>query len=154
MKTIVIALSLILSVAHAGDRNSAYYAICKPMTIESEQADCMAKIKRFNYFDDRGLEICKSVVFDNDKVSCLKILGDKAYDAYEMDHCTELVFESEKIACLRVSGTPYGQGRSCVPKDEAIAQLYSGIRDMRAGNLQAADQILSNLLARFSNCLR
>lgn len=152
MKTFFMILSLLLSVAQAGDRNSAYNAICKPMTFESERADCAAKIKHFSYFDDRGLIICTYVVFDNDKLKCLKALGDKIYDDYEMDRCIDQTFESDKIKCLNESGSPYGQGRVCVQREEVMTQLDAGIREMRAGNLISADNRLSHLLQKFVIC--
>lgn len=151
MKAFLITVSLFLSVAHAADRNAAYNAICKPMTFESEREACMAKVKNYSYFDDRGLKLCKSQTFDSSKVSCLDLIGDKTYEKFEMDHCLNQTFESEKLECLRVSGTTYEPGK-CVQRDEAITELNVGIREMRAGNLKAADQTLSYLLNRFMSC--
>lgn len=152
MKAFLITVSLFLSVAHAADRNAAYNAICKPMTFESERAACMTKVKNYSYFDDRGLKVCKSQVFDSNKLSCLDLIGDKFYEAFEMDHCINQTFESEKLQCLKVSGTPYDQGKLCVQREEAITQLNAGIREIRTGNLGAADQRLSYLLNRFMDC--
>lgn len=152
MKTFPIAVSLFLSVAHAGDRNSAYNTICKPMTFEPERDECVAKIKVYSYFDDRGLGVCKSVVFDSNKISCLGLIGDRTYEDFEMDHCINQTFESEKLSCLKESGTPYKRERICVQRAEAIRQLEAGIKEMRAGNITAADQRFSNLLAKFTDC--
>lgn len=152
MKALLITVSLFLGVANAGDRNTAYNAICKPMTFESERANCMEKVKGYTYFDDRGLAVCKNQTFDSNKVSCLDFIGDKTYEDYEMDNCINQTFESKKLQCLQESGTPYNQGSQCVPRDETIKQLNSGIRDMRAGNLKAADQRLTQLLNRYIDC--
>lgn len=152
MRAFLITVSLFLSVAQAADRSAAYNAICKPMTFESERAACMARVKNYSYFDDRGLKICKSQTFDSNKVSCLDLIGDKTYETFEMDHCINQTFESEKLQCLKVSGTPYEQGKLCVEREEAITQLNAGIREMRIGNLKAADQRLSYLLSRLMDC--
>ncbi|MFA6236908.1 MAG: hypothetical protein WC635_06230 [Bacteriovorax sp.] len=152
MKAFIITLSLFISIAHAGDRNTAYNAICKPLDFESERAACMAKIKNYSYFDDRGINICKSLAFDSSKVSCLDLIGDKTYEDYEMDHCINQTFETKMLECLKDSGTPYQQGRICVPREEAVSQLDAGIREMRAGSLKAADKRLSLLLNRFATC--
>lgn len=152
MKALMVTLSLFLSVAYAGDRNSAYNAICKPMTFETERADCILKIKNFSYFDDRGLFFCKGLIFDFDKMSCTELIGDKVYEGYEMDHCMNLVFDSAKLECLKESGTPYGRDQHCVRREETITQLDAGIKEMRAGSLKAADQRLSYLLNRFIDC--
>lgn len=154
MKTLIITLSLFISVAHAGDRNTAYNAICKPLNFETERAACMAKVKSYSYFDDRGINICKSLTFDSSKVSCLDLIGDKTYEDFEMDNCINQTFESKMLECLRVSGTPYEQDRICVQRQEAISQLDAGIREMRAGSLKAADRRLSLLLNRFIDCRR
>lgn len=152
MKAFLITLSLLLSVAYAGDRNSAYNAICKPMTFETERAACMAKLKKYHYFDDRGLAFCKSLRFDDDRVSCMEIIGDKVYETYEMDHCLNKTFDQEKVDCLNENGSPSIPDRQCVQREEAIFQLDAGIKEMRAGNLKSADQRLSYLLNRFMDC--
>lgn len=152
MKALLITISLFLSVAHAGDRSSAYNAICKPMTFETERAECMAVIKKYSYFDDAGLAFCKSLNFDTNKMSCLVDIADKMYERYEIDHCLSLMFDSEKQQCLKESGVPYDRDGLCVPREETINELSSGIRDMRNGKLKAADQRLSYLLNRFISC--
>lgn len=152
MKALLMTVSLFLSVAHAGDRNSAYNAICKPLTFESERASCMAKVKNYSYFDDRGLGICKSLAFDSNKVSCLDLIGDKTYEDFEMDSCINQTFESRKLDCLQENGAPYEPNKVCVLREEAISHLQTGIKDMRAGNLKAADQRLSFLLNKFTDC--
>lgn len=154
MKAFLITVSLFLSVAYAGDRTSAYNAICKPMVFETERAKCLAKVKNYHYFDDRGLGFCKSLTFDNDRVSCMEIIGDKVYEGYEMDHCLNKTFESERIECLNENGTHHTPDRQCVQNQEAIIQLDAGIKEMRSGNLKSADQRLSYLLDRFMNCRR
>lgn len=156
MKVLLIALSVFVSigfgVAQAADRNAAYNAICKPMTFESDRASCMAKVKMYNYFDDKGLAFCKALIFDNDKVRCMEIIGDKMYEKFEMDNCMGKVFESEKLQCLEENGTVYNPSKGCVELEDMITQLNSGIKDMRLGNLKAADQRLSFLLNRLIDC--
>ncbi len=154
MKAFIITLSLFLSVAHAGDRSSAYNAICKPMTFETDRAACMAKVKRYQYFDDKALALCKSQTFDTERVSCMEIIGDKMYEKFEMDFCLAKVFDTEKVECLNENGSIYIPERQCVQREEAITQLDAGIKEMRAGNLKSADQRLSYLLDRFMDCRR
>lgn len=156
MKTFLISVSLFLSVAHAGDRNSAYNLICKPLTFESDRASCMNRVKNYSYFDDRALKMCKAATFDDNKVACLDLIGDKAYEDFEMNNCINQTFESKKMDCLQESGSPYNpdQDRACVPRQETISQLDASLRDLRSGNLKGADSRISYLLNRFTECRR
>jgi len=65
--------SLLTTSLYAGDRNSAYNAICKNLAFESERTKCMAKIRPFNYFSDPALAICVSLSFDSKRVECLEL---------------------------------------------------------------------------------
>ena len=153
MKSFLITISLLLSVAHAGDRSSAYNLICKPMTFENDRNNCLARIKNYSYFDNKALNICAALVFDADKLSCLDLMADKTYEAYEIDKCEHETFESKKLECLHDNGTVYNPNKpGCVLKEEAIAQISSSIRDLRSGNIKGADLRLSNLLERFNAC--
>jgi hypothetical protein len=155
MRSFILSLSLLLGVAHAGDRAAAYNLICKPMTFESERNDCISRIRNYSYFENRALGICKAVTFDSNKTSCLGIIGDKVYEVWDMDRCVNETFESRKLDCLQEFGTIYTPDRhSCVPRDEAITQLSYSLKDLRAGNLGSTDQRLSNLLEKFTDCSR
>ncbi len=153
MKAILVTLMMLASVAHAGDRNSAYNAICKPMPFDTDRANCMNVVKHFSYFDDRGLAFCANLSFDSDKLSCMQVIGDKMYEAYEMDNCLNLTFDTQKIQCLKDNGTRYNPGQgTCVPREEVIKQLNNSLYDLRNGNVSNADQRISNLLGRFTRC--
>lgn len=155
MKSFLITLSLLLGIAHAGDRTTAYNMICKPMTFESDRDNCLSRIRNYSYFDNRALGICAAVTFDSNKVSCLDIIGDRAYEGYEMDKCVNETFESKKLECLHEMGTIYNPDRaSCVPREETITQLSNSLKDLRSGNLAGTDRRLSNLLAKFTDCNR
>ncbi|MDD4975307.1 MAG: hypothetical protein PHY93_13190 [Bacteriovorax sp.] len=155
MKSFLITISLLVGVAQAGDRTTAYNIICKPMTFESERNNCLSKIRNYSYFDNRALGICAAVTFDSNKISCLNVIGDKAYEEYEMDKCVNETFESKKLDCLHKLGTIYNPNRpSCVPTEEVIAQLSYSLKDLRSGNQGSTDQRLSNLLAKFMDCNR
>ncbi|MGZ3789817.1 MAG: hypothetical protein ACXVLQ_14910 [Bacteriovorax sp.] len=154
MKALLITFSLFISVAQAGDRTSAYNAICKPMSFDSDRDKCLATIKNYTYFDNRGLGICAALSFDSNKMSCLDLIGDKTYEGYEMDACINESFDSKKLECLKQNGTPYNPNRpSCVSRNEAIDQLSSSLRDLRSGNLRDADNKISYLLGRFTDCI-
>jgi hypothetical protein len=155
MKSFLITLSLLVGVARAGDRTTAYNIICKPMTFESDRNNCLAKIRNYSYFDNRALGICAAITFDSNKVSCLDVIGDKAYEGYEMDKCVNETFESRKLDRLHELGTIYNPNKpACVSREETITQLSYSLKDLRSGNLGSTDQRLSNLLARFTDCIR
>lgn len=154
MQATILALFFLISTAHASDRTAAYNLICKPMTFETERANCLNKVKQYTYFDKRGLTYCSTLSFDSDKLSCLSAIGDRVYESFEMDHCLSLTFDSAKMECLETSGTTYNPNRGvCVPREEAISQLSSSLSELRNGNARAADQRISNLLARFTDCI-
>jgi uncharacterized Fe-S cluster protein YjdI len=156
MKVQVLAMSLFLSFicnVQAGDRTSAYNAICKPMPFETNRNECMAKVKLYNYFDNRALGICAALAFDSGKMSCLDLIGNKTYEGYEMDSCIHQTFESKKLECLQENGSIYQPNKpSCVPNQEAVEQLSNSLQDLRSGNLRAVDQRLSILLDHFNKC--
>jgi hypothetical protein len=153
MKSFIISISLLLGVAYAGDRTTAYNMICKPMTFESQRLNCQSRIKDFTFFDTRALKICAHFTFEKDKLSCLDLIGDKSYDIYEIDKCENEAFDVKKLKCLNESGTIYDSTRpSCVPREEAIEQISWSLRYLRSGNSSAADQKLQNLLEKFTNC--
>lgn len=150
----VLAITSLVSAAYASDRTAAYNLICKPMTFESDRANCLNQIKRFTYFDKRALTFCSGLNFDSNKMNCLQIIGDRVYEGYEMDHCLSLTFDSQKLECMQNSGTIYNPNRpACVPREETISQLSSSLREMRTGNVRAADQRISALLERFTDCI-
>lgn len=158
MKSLILALTLFSSLAaisaQASDRTAAYNLICKPMTFESDRANCLSKVKQYTYFDKRGLTFCAGLNFDTNKLSCLAVIGDKVYEGYEMDQCMSLTFESQKIDCLTENGTTYNPNRpSCVPRDEAISSLTNSLTDLRNGNVRNADHRISDLLQRFTDCI-
>ena len=153
MKILIVMCSLFLGLAQAADRTAAYNKICKPMTFESDRAKCLSRIKQYNYFDSSALSICAMSTFDEDKVNCLDLIGDKFYEGYEITECRDKTFESERWQCLKESGTPYNPDRpTCVSREEAIEQLSKGIKDLRSGNLRGADQRMSYLLSRYTDC--
>lgn len=152
MKFLMILISLFVGTGFAADRTDAYNLVCKPMSFDSDKKSCMEMLKKFTYFDDRGLDFCKSLSFASDKIPCLGYIGGKLYEAYEMDHCLKLSFESEKLECLRQSGIPYNTGNTCVQREVAIKQLESGLRDLRARNLEAAEIRLTDLLNHYKDC--
>lgn len=153
MKALLVTVSLFLSVAHAGDRTTAYNAICKPMTFESDRANCLAIVKHYSYFDNRGLGICTALSFDSSKITCMQTIGDKTYEGFEMDSCINETFESKKLECLQTNGSPYNPNKpSCVPREEVIGQLTTSLQELRNGNLRNVDQRISSLLGRFTDC--
>lgn len=134
----------------AGDRNTAYNVICKPMAFESDRSRCVAQIRNYNYFDDNALAICASFPFNNTKMECLSYIADKRYEAYEIDTCRNATFESEKLACLRDNGSN-GGGAGCLPTYEVLNQLRSAQYELRNGNPGTVDKRLTYLISRFSN---
>ena len=105
MKSLIVFAALLTSFAtFAGDRNTAYEVVCRDMSFESDRTKCIQVIKPFNYFDDRALQICPLMAFDSKKIECLGYIGDKRYEAYEVEACRNATFESEKLKCLRDNG--------------------------------------------------
>lgn len=153
MKSLLIVISLFLGVANAGDRSRAYNVVCKPMTFDSQRNECISKIKPFNYFDNIALQVCASIQFDSNKISCLGVIGNKSYEVYEADSCLRQPFELSKMQCLEEMGSPYDPSKPvCVSNEEAIAQISNSLIDLRRGNLAVVDQRLVNLLDRYSSC--
>lgn len=153
MKAMVLALTFLVSASYASDRTAAYNLICKPMTFESDRANCLNKVKQYTYFDKRALTYCSTLNFDTNKLECLETIGNRVYEGYEMDHCLDLTFDSQKLECLSTSGTRYNPSRNCVPREETISQLSSSLSELRSGNIRGADMRISNLLERFNDCI-
>lgn len=152
MKMLIVFLTLISSVAMAGDRNTAYGMVCKDLTYESDRTRCVDTIRPFGYFDDQALGICAAFTFDSNKIQCLGFIGGKQYDAYEIDACRNATFDSEKLNCLKKNGRPVNDGnRPCLPRQEVLGQLQAGLSDLRVGNLGTVDKRLQYLIASFSS---
>ena len=162
MKILLTLLALLSTTAlFAGDRNSAYEAICKNMTFESERNNCIAKIRPYNYFNDTALMICAGFNFDSTKMECLGYISDKFYDNYEVETCRNSTFDSQKLACLRDNGTTRpnpGPGPGpiptpgCISRQEALNQLRSAQTELRSGNTGTVDKRLTFLINKFQNC--
>lgn len=153
MKAIIAICSLFLSVSHAGTRADAYNIICKPMTYDQDRENCLSKIRQYSYFEVGGLNICSTIVFDDGKIGCMDLIGNKVYEGYEIENCQNKTFESERLECLRASGTTYNPNRpSCVSREETIDNLSKSLKNLRAGNLKRADQQISSLLDRYTRC--
>lgn len=153
MKTLIVLLTMTSSLAFAGDRNTAYNLICRDLTFESERNNCIEIIRPHSYFDDQALAICADFTFDSDKTKCLGLIGGKQYDAYEIEACKNTTYDPDKLTCLRVNGRPANGGgnRPCIPRQQVLGQLQSGLYDLRAGNLGTVDKRLQYLIANFSN---
>ncbi|MDO9182985.1 MAG: hypothetical protein Q7U04_11285 [Bacteriovorax sp.] len=153
MKIALFLALLFLDLAYAGDKTTAYNLVCKPMSFETDRNNCIFKISKYLYFDNKALGICADINFDSNKISCLEVIGNKVYEGYEMNMCLNETFESKKLECLNRLGSIYSPNRSaCVPRDEVIGQLTISLNDLRSGRLQAVGMRLSDLLAIFANC--
>lgn len=153
MKMLIVLLTMTSSLAFAGDRNTAYNMVCKDLSFESDRNKCVETIRPYGYFDDQALAMCANFTFDSNKIQCLGFIGGKQYEAYEIDTCRNTTFDSDKLACLRTNGRPTnGNGnRPCLPRQEVLGQLQSGLTDLRVGNLGTVDKRLQYLIANFSN---
>ncbi len=151
MKLLIVFISLISSLtAIAGDRNTAYEVVCRNMPFESDKARCVQAIRPFNYFNDQALYMCSGFPFASAQLECLGIIGDKRYEAYEINTCKNTVFESERLRCLRDNGQTSG-GQSCLPSREVLAQLRAAQNELRQGQNGVVDKRLTYLIAQFSN---
>jgi hypothetical protein len=152
MKLLIITLALISSTTvFAGDRNSAYNMICKPMTFESDRDECLAAIQPHHYFDDTALRICNSFTFSSTKIECLGYIADKTYEAYEVNACRDAAFDSDKLQCLRASGQNTGE-QPCLPKQELINQLRQAQYELHLGQTGTVDKRLTYLISSISTC--
>jgi hypothetical protein len=150
MKMLIVFLTMISSVAMAGDRNTAYGMVCKDLTFESDRNKCVETIRPHSYFDDQALAMCAAFTFDSNKIQCLGLIGGKQYDAYEIDACRNTTFDSDRLRCLQTNGRP-ANNRPCLPRQEVLGQLQAGLTDLRVGNLGTVDKRLQYLIANFSN---
>ncbi|MBC7713992.1 MAG: hypothetical protein H7177_11680 [Rhizobacter sp.] len=152
MKLLIVICALLASVSvFAGDRNTAYEVICKPMSFESDRTRCVAAIKPHNYYNDDALQICTIFTFDSTKIECLGYIADKTYEAYEIDTCRNGTFDSDKLQCLRTNGQNNG-GQSCIPKQELLNQLRQTQNELHQGQTGTVDKRLTYLISRISNC--
>jgi len=155
MKMLIVLMTLISSIAFAGDRNTAYNMVCRNMTYESDRNRCIETIRPHDFFDDEALGICANFTFDSNKTQCLSYIAGKKYEAYEIDACKNSTFDSEKLTCLRNNGRPVNTGnRPCLPRQEVLGQLQASLSDLRVGNLGTVDKRLQYLISNFSypNC--
>lgn len=152
MKLLFVLSALLLSFStFAGDRNSAYEVVCKNMSFESDRAKCIQVIKPFTYFDDGALAICPNFPFYSTQNECLGYIGNKRYEAYEIETCRNTVFDSEKLRCLRDNGSTT-IGGICIPNRELINELRQAQQEIRQGNTGTADKRISYLINRIQNC--
>ena len=153
MKLLILILTLLFACASfAGDRNTAYEAVCKNMPFSPDRAQCVQTIKPFNYFDNSALSICQRLPFASTQMECLGIIGDKRYEAYEINACIETVFESERLKCLRDNGQNNG-GQNCLPNRDVFNQLRAAQNELRQGQYGTVDKRLTYLMGQFSgNC--
>nr|BDT29134.1 hypothetical protein BHI3_26000 [Bacteriovorax sp. HI3] len=149
MKYFTLSLLLLSSLAFAGDRNTAYNQVCKPMSFDSDRTKCTNTIRPFSYFNDDALQMCSGFNFDSKKIECLGYIGDKMYEFFEIDTCRNMVFDSERMNCLKNSGSPNRQ--TCLPKTEVINQLRAAQYEIRSGQIGTADKRLEYVIGRFSN---
>lgn len=151
MKMLIASLLLCSSVmAFAGDRNTAYEAVCKNMSFESDRNKCVQVIRPFSYFDERALSICTIFPFDSTQMECLGYIGDKRYEMYEIDICQNATFDSEKLKCLKDNGS-FG-GQTCMPRQEVISQLRQAQLELRQGNTGTVDKRLTYLIGKLNSC--
>ncbi len=151
MKSILLILLFVSSTLLAGDRTSAYNAICKKLPFESDRNKCVAKIRPYNYFSDEALAICVSLSFDSTRVECLDYLGDKNFESYEIDTCKNSTFDSDKLKCLKENGSPVK--KTCLPRLDVLNQLNASMNDLKSQNYGSLEKRLIYLTAKFSdNC--
>lgn len=151
MKLLIVFAALLVSIAvFAGDRNTAYEVVCRNMSFESDRAKCVQVIRPFHYFDDDALQICPLMAFDSRKIECLSYIGDKRYEAYEIEVCRNATFESEKLKCLRENGST--SSGSCIPSREIVAELRQAQNDIRQGSPGTADKRLTYLINKITHC--
>lgn len=152
MKLFFATIVFLMSVAQAEDRTTAYDIVCQSMRFESERNICTSKLRNYFYFDLHALKICAAFNFDSSKNSCLDVIGNKSFEAYEINRCAGEVFDSNKIECLRVSGEIYSPSKPpCISRSEGINELSASISELRSGRLQMADMRLNSLLEKFVN---
>lgn len=143
---------LTASLSFASDRNEAYNIVCKSIFGESAQMSCMQTIKKFSFFHIDGLKICSVIFNDTGKVDCLAGIGDKNYDAYEIQQCGGLFNDSSKIDCLNKNGTMRAKLPACIKKEDLVKILSWSLNDLHSGNFSAVDYSLTNLLNSLSAC--
>ena len=150
----VFAVLLTSMTAFAGDRNTAYEVVCKNMSFESDKARCIQVIKPFTYFDDGALSICPVFPFASTQMECLGYVGNKRYEAYEVESCRNAVFDSEKLRCLRENGSISNGGGNgvCIPSRELVAEMRQAQQEIRTGNTGTADKRLSYLINKLQSC--
>ena len=152
MKHLLVFFALFVSVAAlAGDRNTAYEVVCKNMPFDSDKAKCIQVIKPFTYFNNEALTICPLFPFSSTQMECLGFIGNKRYEAYEVETCRNAVFDSEKLRCLRDNGT-LSNGGSCFPSRELVSELRQTQQEIRIGNTGTADKRLTYLINKLQNC--
>ena len=152
MKILSIFAILLMTQAFAGDRTSAYEAICRHFAFESERDQCAAQIRPYNYFEDAALEICTTFSFNSTKMECLRNIGGKQYEPFEIERCRDTPFDSGKLSCLRNSGTPYNN-QTCLPRQEILSQLQAAQVELRSGQTGTVDKRLTYLIGKFAkNC--
>jgi hypothetical protein len=159
MKTLILAILILSSfksfaatdeARDLGTREDAY-KICQQLPFQSDRNECIQKLRRYRYFDDRALEICSSLTFAREKVDCIWVIGDKEYENYEINNCIGQTFPSDRVKCLRESGGPLHSG-ACTDKRLALAYLQGARTDLGQGNLNEVGAKLDYLINVFEAC--
>lgn len=150
MKLFFLSLALSFASSFAGTRADAYELICKQFTFESTRNECMEKISKASYFENRAIEICTTFRFDSSKMDCLVAIIDKVYENYEADHCNNQTFESGKIDCLQKLGSRYSP--NCLSNRAIIIEAQRTISEIHTGLATAAISRQQNLINYLSRC--
>ena len=154
MKKMIFLVVFVLasSLSFAGDRNDAFNAICKGLYSESTQLTCMQTIKKYNFFNNEALKICSVLYNDSSKVACLMNIGDKDFEAFEIQQCGVLYNDSAKLDCFKDNGTIRAKLPICVKKEDLINLLKMTLDNLHAGNFSAVDSTLANLVNSLTAC--
>lgn len=150
---LTIALSILTTnIVFASDRNEAYNKICSNMYYDTQKATCMKAIKNYTYFQENLLKSCNDFYNDSDKIACLSNIGDKDYEAYEINHCNSLYNDTDKLTCLKENGQIRSTTNNCIKKEDLISNLQYMQYTMRQGDYRSVDNALTTLITNLNNC--
>ena len=154
MKKAILCLVMILvsTLTFAADRNTTYETICKGLYNQTSQLDCMQTVKTFTFFSDDALKICSALYNESTKITCLTDIGDKDYEAFEIEQCGAIYNDSGKLDCLKGNGTLRAKLPACVKKVDLMNLLKNSLDNLHSGNFSVVDSTLTNLLTSLNSC--
>lgn len=81
------------------------YNVCEKLMFDDDKLQCM-KILKQGIVNDNVSVLCGELMFDDNKMKCLESALNKRYDDVEVNFCAKLTFDDDQLKCVADGGRP------------------------------------------------